>query len=85
MKIFSIYDAAVETYLNPFFAKTMGSAIRSFSDGVNDETTMFNKHANDYTLYQIGEFDEDSGAVVGHPPKKLITGPEVLVSTGEIE
>lgn len=60
-KVFSVYDAAAEAYLQPFFTPTLGLAIRSFSDAVNQEGHQFSNHAADYTLFEIGEFDDSTG------------------------
>lgn len=58
---FTVYDSKAEAYLRPFFAGTRGQAMRSFSDAVNDPAHEFNKHAEDYTLFYLGGFNEASG------------------------
>lgn len=65
-KIFSIYDIKAGAYLNPFFMSSKGLAIRAFTDLVNDQTTQFNKHSEDYTLFEIGEFDDQSATIDTH-------------------
>lgn len=61
LKVFAVFDSAAEAYLQPFFVQTVGQALRSFSDAVQSEGHAFNKHAADYTLFQIGEYDESVG------------------------
>lgn len=63
MKIFSIRDAAVEAFLQPFFSPTTGAAVRSVSDAVNDPKHQFFQHAKDYSLWHLGDFDDATGAV----------------------
>jgi hypothetical protein len=58
---FSIYDKASGTYANPIFAPTKGVAIRSFTDEANNTQSMLNKHPEDYFLYYMGEFDQETG------------------------
>lgn len=58
---FAVYDSAVEAYTKPFFEQTIGSAVRAFTDGVNQEGSMFSRHAKDYTLFHVGSFDERTG------------------------
>lgn len=60
----SIYDSAVKAYLQPFFQRTRGEALRSFRAAVNEEGHNFQVHAADYTLFVIGEFDEDTGKLI---------------------
>lgn len=58
LKIFTVYDAKSEAYLTPFFALANGQAIRSFEDSANEVGHAFNKHASDFTLFVIGEYDD---------------------------
>lgn len=59
-KLFSVYDSKAEAFIQPFFSPTTGTAIRSFESACNEASHDFNKHAGDYTLFEIGEFDHDS-------------------------
>lgn len=62
--VFSVYDTKGEIYLNPFLMSTKGEALRGFSDLVNDPSTMFAKHPEDYVLFQLGTFDDSIGSYV---------------------
>ncbi len=68
---FSIFDAAAVAYLPPMFLATKGMAIRSFSDAINEEGHMFGLHAEDYTLFHIGSFDQGSGKFSAIVPDSL--------------
>lgn len=69
---FTVFDSAAEAYLQPFFARSEGEAIRSFSTAASSEDHMFAKHAADYTLFKIGTFDDATGLLeVPHPPVSL--------------
>ena len=57
LKVFTVYDNKAEAYLQPFFMRTKGEAIRAFADSVNDPNHMFNRHPEDFTLFELGEFD----------------------------
>lgn len=61
LKIFSVYDEKAQVYRSPFYLKHKGEAMRSFSDLVNDDKTIINKHPEDYKLYYLGVFDDVSG------------------------
>lgn len=64
VKLFAIYDHKVGSYgqLMPFRSK--GEAIRSFSDAVGDVKSDFCRHPEDYVLFQMAEYDDNSGLVV---------------------
>ena len=61
-KIVTVLDSKAEAYLKPLFFKSKGEAIRMFENEVNgNHDTMLSKHPEDFTLYEIGEWDERSG------------------------
>lgn len=60
-KVFAIWDAKAEAFMQPFHMQTLGMALRTWSDTVNDPKTGFNRHPEDYTLFELGEYDEKSG------------------------
>ena len=62
MKIFGIYDSKAEAYLQPFFMKTKGEAIRGVTALVHDPNHNFNKHAADFTLFELGGFDDSNAS-----------------------
>lgn len=59
--LFAIYDAQVKTFMRPFFAMTVGQAERSFGDGVRHPDSDYGKHPHDYSMFKLGEFDDESG------------------------
>lgn len=59
MKMFRIYDSKAEAYHTPFNAPTIAAAIRIFADACNEEGSQFHKHAEDYTLFVVGGWEDD--------------------------
>jgi hypothetical protein len=66
LKIYSVYDSKVEAYLQPFFMQAKGAAIRAFSDTVQDSSNNFGKHPEDYTLFELGTWDDTNASYVPH-------------------
>lgn len=64
MIIFSIYDSKAEAYMLPFFQPTIGTALRSVQIAANDPESMIHRYAEDYTLFQIGTWDERAGVII---------------------
>ena len=69
LKIFTVYDAKAEAYMQPFFMQSTGQAIRSFEDTVNDTKSVFNKHAQDFTLFEIGTYEDSNCFIQQHEAK----------------
>lgn len=61
---FAIYDEKAEAYLQPFFLNTVGMALRAVTDIVNNPEHEFARHAADYTLFQLAEYDDCSGEFI---------------------
>ncbi|QCS36309.1 nonstructural protein [Capybara microvirus Cap1_SP_228] len=77
--VFSVHDTKVGAYANPFFVRTRGEAVRSFSDACQDDSLPFKRHPGDYVLYLVGSWDETSGRIVGRE-----TGPERVLGADEL-
>lgn len=72
MKVFSIFDIKAGAFDRPFFAQTVGIAIRSFTDAINDKNSPFNKYPDDFTLFELGEFDDSSGIITALPAPQSV-------------
>ncbi len=66
LKVFSIYDSKAAAFNTPVYSVAVGTMIRSFASACNDRSTELCKHAGDFTLFELGEFDEKSGKFVMH-------------------
>lgn len=66
MKVFSVYDSKVETYSTPFFLRSKGEAMRTWVDIANDKSSDIGKHPEDYTLFEIGEWDQNTAKIQNH-------------------
>lgn len=60
-QVFSVYDSKVKFYDSPFLARNKGEAIRGFADAANKKETYVGSHPEDYTLFFIAEYDDESG------------------------
>lgn len=58
---FAVYDEKTKCHLQPFFLNTLAEAIRAITDVVNQKGHNFNLHPQDYTLFQIGIFNQETG------------------------
>lgn len=59
----TVYDLKAQTYSNPFVSTNTATAIRDFTQAVNDPTTQLNKFPADFTLFEIAEFDDVTGFI----------------------
>ena len=71
LKVFCVHDSAVGAYLQPFFMRSKGEAVRGFTEVCNDSESQFNKSPRDYVLYEIGDFDDQTGRILPQEPKAI--------------
>lgn len=62
-QIFAVLDTKVGTFAQPFFAHNSAVAQRMFLDAATDPSSMLGKHPQDFFLYRLGSFDEESGGL----------------------
>lgn len=63
-KILSVFDSKADAYLTPMFAPTTAYALRMFTEAANNPTHDFCKFPGDFTLFELGEWDEGSGEIM---------------------
>lgn len=79
LKVFAVFDSAVTAFERPFFARHAAEAIRSFEDAVRDPQSPFIKHPLDFTLFQLGDFNDVSGEFSGGPPQRLAAAADFMM------
>lgn len=88
MKVFAVKDHKVGIFMKPVFDHHAGSAIRGFEDVVRSGDSPFSRHPNDFTLFELGSFDENNGVFkcLEHPIELLSARQVVdLGKAGQIE
>lgn len=63
-KVFTIYDSKAGAFLQPFFMKTNGEAERAISNVLRDPEHNFTVHSDDFTLFELGSFDDVSAKFI---------------------
>lgn len=65
-KFYSVHDQAAESYGMPVVQPSKGIAIRQFAEQVNDKTSFIGKHPGDFTLFELGTYDSETGKIIAH-------------------
>lgn len=72
MKLFTVHDSKAEAFIVPFYERTTGLAVRAFTAAANEDGHQFNRFPGDYTLFELGEFNElTAGIEMLRTPKSL--------------
>ncbi len=62
MNLYVIRDQRT-SFMTPSVDFNDQSAVRNFEHAVLQKDSLFNTHAEDYSLYRIGQYDNESGRI----------------------
>lgn len=85
MRIFTVYDKKAQSYNTPFFCASDDLAKRSFVELCRDERTVIARNPEDFDLFCLGSFFEDSAFFDTVSPVQIMTGIEARVSALKAE
>lgn len=75
----AVRDAKTDAYNPPIFVISLGVALRSFDDEVNrqHENNMMYFHPEDFSLWQLGTFNDGEGTFEIITPRLLVQADQV--------
>lgn len=74
----SIKDRSVNAFQPVYTVRAEGEAIRNFMDAIAAEQSgALHKHPDDFDLYVVGTFDDDTGTIEPCTPKKIGDGKQL--------
>lgn len=62
--MFSVFDLKAKAFMQPFFSAVRATAVRSFVAAVNDPSTMMHKHPEDFILFHLATFDDETAKIL---------------------
>ncbi|WNK13736.1 MAG: nonstructural protein [Microvirus sp.] len=79
--VFAIKDRAVNNYGEPMAMPSEQHAVRWFRDIVNSDPkdSAIARHPDDYDLYQVGEYNEETAALVPNMMPELTARAKDLI------
>lgn len=79
LQAFSIYDSKAVAYAPPFFMARPELALRAFRDLAADPQSQISKHPEDYVLFLLGSYDDETGLLkaAGMPVQLATANGEV--------
>lgn len=73
-KVLCIRDVKTALYERPFTCRHIGEALRDFGTLCKNKETKYGLYPSDFELYQVGEFDDETGALIPMNPIHLDSG-----------
>lgn len=83
VRIYSVRDRAIGTFMQSFPAYTDQFAKRMFADQVNagDDKSNLCRHPEDFELYFLAEFDDQEGTFASSKPQMIAVGHNLVRSS----
>ena len=73
--VYCIFDAASSTFTAPTIDISDESALRAFQHAIANPESIMNFKPDDFSLYQVGNFDVETGRLEPMvPPSRLFVG-----------
>lgn len=72
MKIIcTIKDNAIEAFGPTFEVRAQGEALRMFKDECENPESRINRHPEDFELFKVAMFDDQTGEMQGMKPERI--------------
>lgn len=74
----AVRDGALNAFASIMTFQTVAQGVRSFADEVKRAESLMHAHPEDYELWRLGQYDEDTGEI--HPCR-----PEMIVRAKDVK
>ena len=74
LKIYAVKDVQADAFMQPIIRPNEEVSVRDFTHAVTAADSPMSANADDYILYEIGDWDDESGYVIPCDPRIVITG-----------
>ncbi len=85
VQIYAVFDMASGTYEKPFFSTADALVRREFQNVATAADTPINQHPKDYSLWRLGNFDDNSGKVNDEANECLCTAMEIIAQSQHVD
>lgn len=76
LEVFAVKDRALNAHMRPWFAQTIGQALRMFQDEINNTQGEMHKHPDDYDLWHLGSWNDENGNFTNVENKQIALGKQ---------
>jgi len=73
INVYAIKDAKAGIFHPPFFSQNHATATRSANHSARDAHSLSNSHPEDFAIYHIGTFDDESGKLSVMPTPDFVS------------
>lgn len=81
--VIAIRDQKANNFTQPFTAPSIGIALRSWGDQINDPKNAEldqARHPEDFAMWHIGEYDDNTGEMIPCKPVQLAVAASLVIT-----
>lgn len=79
MRMYTIRDSVTDKFFGRIFLfENDNQAVRVFKDTLMNADDPMGQHPDDYTMYYVGDYNDDEGIPKGCDPLRVMTGVEAI-------
>lgn len=71
--IYAVQDRKAGTFARPFTIQNDAMAVRAFVAAKQDPSSELSKYPEDFALYYLGTFDDDTGTIIQPTPPQALS------------
>lgn len=79
--IYAVKDIVANEFQPPFYLKNDALAIKEFGKACENPDTDWNKYPSDYSLYNLGVFDTETGHIISTDNKQISNASQFTKET----
>jgi hypothetical protein len=83
--VYGIFDTASGIYDRPFVMQSDGQALRAFGDIAVDAEHPIGKHPEDFSLFRLGTFNDNTGELTCTGKECLATALEMVAASRKVD
>ena len=84
LNVYTIFDVAAGAYTRPFYCQSDGQATRMFTDLACDADHEVGKHPEDYSLYRVASWNDNTAEFIPERKECLATALECISNSRQI-
>ena len=77
LEFYAVKDETANRFMTPSLIMSENEAKRAFKSQVNN-IQIWKDNPEDFSLYKLGNFDEETGTIIGIKPEKIVGGRSVV-------
>jgi len=78
VKLYSVKDVQLNMFHQPMFLNSEVLAVRSLYMAMDNEQSLLQTFAENYFLFEIAEFDDETGKITSLPEPRLVISASTL-------